>query len=85
MAATNDITGDEIKSKTSTSQYRENYSNIYPEKKSSHRWLKEFHPETVILDPDGWRYDDGVTMETRITKDDFNKRFGESTVMGKIS
>lgn len=82
MAATNDITGDEIKSKTSTSQYRENYSNIYPEKKSSHRWLEEFYPNMEIIKPDGW--DDGVGMEIRITKDDFERRFESSGICGNL-
>ena len=84
MAATNDITGDEIKSKTSTSQYRENYSNIYPEKKSSYRWMEELLPDSRITSPDGWFYD-GVSMETRITKEDFYRSYNESTVIGTIS
>lgn len=33
-----------------------------------------------ILDPDGWRHDDGVTMDTPITGEDFMNRLGECTV-----
>lgn len=56
------------------------------DKKSAYEWLKD--PEVQdrpgmamsICDPDGWRHDDGVTMETAITFDDFIERLAQSTV-----
>lgn len=81
MATRNNITGDEIKSKALTAAGRENHDRIFA-KKSAHEWLKA---ESVqILDPDGWRYDDGVTMDTPISYTDFKRRLQESTVRGAI-
>jgi len=36
----------------------------------------------AIMDPDGWRRNDGVTMETPITLLDFANRVWECTLMG---
>lgn len=82
MASRNSITGDEIKSKTLSSEGRKNHDRIFA-KKSAHEWLKD---ESVrMLDPDGWRYDDGVTMDTPISYKEFQKRLVQSTVMGVIN
>ena len=83
MAAKNDITGDEIKSKGLSSKGRDNWDRIF-KKQSAYDWLKELrYDEYTILDPDGWRYDDKVTLDTPITRSDFFRRFNESTVMFK--
>lgn len=83
MATRNDITGDEIKSKGLTNQGRDNWDRIF-KKQSAADWLKELgYDEYTILDPDGWRYNDGVTLDTPINRSDFFKRFNESTVMFK--
>jgi len=83
MATKNNITGDEIKSKPLSKKGRENWDNIF-KKQSAWNWLKELnYDEYTILDPDGWRYNDGVDLNTPITKSDFFKRFNESTVMFK--
>ncbi len=82
MAATNDITGAEIKSGIYSSQGRDNYERIFA-KKTAAEWL-DFIPEYkgyVILDPDGWRYDDGITLESKISCTEFESRFKQSTVM----
>lgn len=79
MATTNNITGDEIKSKALTAAGRENYDRIFA-KKSAHEWLKD--ENITILDPDGWRYDDGVTMDTPISHKEFQKRLVQCTVSG---
>lgn len=79
MATTNNITGDEIKSKALTAAGRENYDRIFA-KKSAHEWLKD--ESVTMLDPDGWRYDDGVTMDTRISYKEFQKRLVQCTVSG---
>lgn len=81
MATTNNITGDEIKSKALTAAGRENYDRIFA-KKSAHEWLKD--ENVTILDPDGWRYDDGVTMDTPISYKEFQKRLVQCTVIGLI-
>ena len=80
MAAKNDITGDDIKSKTLSERGRANWDNIF-KKQSAWDWLKELgYNENTIIDPDGWRYDD-VTMDTPISRSDFFNRFNQSTVM----
>ena len=83
MAAINNITGDEIKSKAFSEKGRDNWDNIF-KKQSAWDWLKELnYGKYTILDPDGWRYNDGVDLDTPITKSDFFKRFNKSTVMFK--
>jgi hypothetical protein len=83
MATRNDITGAEIKSKILSKEGRDNWDNIFPPKKTAYEWLEEL-PDTTLLDPDGWRENDGVELTTRITRDDFNRRLSVSTVMCKI-
>lgn len=81
--AINDITGDQIKSGVLSKQGRINHDLIFA-KKTAQEWI-DFVPEyknMVIYDPDGWRYDDGVTLETKISYSDFVRRFSESTVLG---
>jgi hypothetical protein len=81
MASRNSITGDEIKSKILSSQGRQNHDRIFA-KKSAHEWLKD---ETVtIINPDDWRYDDGVTLDTPISYSEFQKRLVHCTVSGLI-
>jgi hypothetical protein len=83
MAAKNDITGDDIKSKALSEKGRANWDNIF-KKQSAWDWLKELgYNENTIIDPDGWRYDD-VTMDTPISRSDFFNRFNQSTVMTPI-
>lgn len=79
MATTNDITGQEIKTKPVTNAYSVGWERIFA-KKSAYEWLKTM-PDITIMDPDGWRYDD-VTMDTPITWKEFQKRLNESTVIG---
>lgn len=43
-------------------------------------WAKRYG--ITIMDPDGWRRNDGVTMETPITLLDFANRVWECTIMG---
>lgn len=83
MATTNDITGQEIKTKPVTNAYSKGWDRIFA-KKSSNEWLKEC-PEVIrIIDPDGWRMNDGVDMETPITWSDFQYRLNISTINAKI-
>jgi len=80
MATTNDITGAEIKSGIYSAQGRDNHDRIFA-KKTAAEWL-EFLPECkgwTILDPDGWRYDDGITLESKISCTEFIRRFNKST------
>lgn len=81
MASINDITKDSIHSGVYSDVGRENHDRIFS-KKSSVQWLNECgYSEQSILDPDGWRQNDGVDMNTPITKSDFNRRFNASTVL----
>lgn len=80
MATRNSITGDEIKSKALSKNGRDNWDNIF-KKQSAYAWLKDLgYHEHTIIDPDGWRYDDGVTLDTPISRSDFFNRFNASTV-----
>lgn len=53
--------------------------------KTSYEWDKE-QSQFIILDPDGWdRENFGFSFhEEKITKDEFNKRLIESTLMGRF-
>lgn len=81
--ARNEITGKVMKTSPQNSKYAEGWDRIFT-KKSAHEWLKEI-PNTTILDADGWRYDDGVTLDTPIKWSDFQKRLNESTINTKIN
>jgi hypothetical protein len=79
MAATNDITGAEIKSGIYTSRGRDNHDRIFA-KKTAHEWLQtEEFAGIHIHDDDGWRDADGVKMEDRISYKDFCYRLSLST------
>ena len=80
MATRNDVTGDEIKSRVLSKQGRDNWDNIFPPKKSALDWLKG--RSYKMLDPDGWRWNDGVTLETKITEAEFNRRIVHCTLTG---
>lgn len=80
MAARNDITGKVIKTNPQSTAYAEGWDKIYA-KKTANEWLK-YIPDTIIYDPDGWRYDD-ITLDTPISWKEFQKRLSESTVIGK--
>lgn len=83
MASINDITGQEIKTKPQTSKYAEGWDRIFA-KKTAYEWLSSM-PGVVVYDPDGWRMNDGVTMETPIKWSDFQYRLNMSTCMGLIN
>lgn len=80
MATTNNITGAEIKSGIYSSEGRLNHDRIFS-KKTAYEWLKtdEFL-KVWILDPDGWRQDDGVTLDHKISYKDFCNRLNMSTI-----
>lgn len=82
MATTNPITGQEIKTKPTSDAYGKGWDRIFA-KKSSNEWLKECPDVLHILDPDGWRQNDGVDMETPIKWSDFQNRLSCSTIMLK--
>ena len=81
MAATNPITGKEIKTAPQNSAYAEGWERIFA-KKSANEWVKS--TPYIIMDPDGWRQDDGVTLDTPITWKEFQTRLNMSTVIGNI-
>lgn len=53
--------------------------------RSAHEWLTLKNKEagenkaTSIYDPDGWRHNDGITMDTAITLEEFDTRLKECT------
>ena len=63
-------------------KFRSNYDKIFKAKKSSRDWCQEIFGVDIdrkVLDPDGWRYNDGVDYDTPITRLDFNTRLSVST------
>ena len=80
MATKNDITGDTIASRISTPMYRKGWDLIFA-KKTAIEWAK--FDGIVILDPDGFRYDDGITAETPISYAEYSKHITFSTVLLK--
>ena len=80
MATKNDITGDTIASRISTPMYRKGWDLAFA-KKTAIEWAEL--DEIVILDPDGFRYDDGITIETPISYAEYSKRIPFSTILLK--
>ena len=60
-----------------------------PSVQSAHEWVKssiiQNHPRYIldIHDPDGWRHNDGVTMDTPISLQDFLVRFRQCTLLSR--
>ena len=80
MATKNNITGDEIKSKILSKQGRENWDKAFA-KKTAIEWAQL--DEIIILDPDGFRDNDVITIETPISYAEYNRRICHATVMMK--
>jgi hypothetical protein len=80
MATRNNITNDEIKSKVLSKQGRENWDKAFA-KKTANEWAEL--DEIVILDPDGFRENDGITIDIPISYAEYSKRIPFSTVMIK--
>jgi len=83
MAARNDITGAEIKSGILSAEGRDNWDKAF-RKKSAHDWIAESPNILHIIDADGWRRDDGVTLDTPISYGDFCERINHSTINAKL-
>lgn len=77
--ARNDITGKVIKTNPQSKQYADGWDRIFA-KKTAHEWLKE-EKDIQILDPEGWKKDDGVTLDTPIKWSDFQQRLYMSTIV----
>jgi hypothetical protein len=84
MASKNDITGDEIKSRILSAQGRANWDKAFC-KKSAHEWANDEPNIIRIIDADGWRRDDGVTLDTPISYGDFCERINYSTIIANIT
>ena len=83
MAAINPITGKQIKTNPQNSTYAEGWDRIFA-KKTAYEWL-ETMPDIKMLDPDGWRENDGITMDTPIKWSEFQRRLNMSTIIGMIN
>jgi hypothetical protein len=75
--AKNDITGAEIKTSSYSKQGRENHDSIFA-KRPALEWAEK--ENVKILDPDGFRNDDGVTLLTPISYSEFKKRLNYCTI-----
>jgi hypothetical protein len=80
--AINEITGKVIKTSPQNSTYAEGWEKVFA-KKSANEWLKTM-PDVQMMDPDGWRQNDDVDMDTPIKWSDFQKRLNISTILCKI-
>ena len=78
MPSTNEITGAEQKSKAYSAQGRINHDRIFA-KKSAHKWAEE--SGVRILDDDGFRWNDGVDMDSLISYSEFQKRLPHCTII----
>ena len=77
----NDITGDSIHSRVLSQEGRDNWDKIFCKKKSGKEWMIELYSaDDLILDPDGWRWNDSITLETPISISDFHNRFSHCTL-----
>jgi hypothetical protein len=81
MTTKNDITGDEIKSKPLSAKGRDNWDKIFV-KKTALEWAKM--EKIIILDADGFRYNDGIELDTPISYSEFSKRIVFCTCIGEI-
>lgn len=69
----------EIKTSPSNEAYRKGWSDIFL--KDASEWLLFlYNGEIKIVDPDGWRLNDGVTLETKIKRQEFEDRLARSTL-----
>jgi hypothetical protein len=83
MAARNDITGAEIKSGILSAEGRANWDKAFA-KKSAAEWIVDEPFIDRILDADGWREGDGVTIDTPVSYKEFCRRINLSTVIGTL-
>jgi len=75
----NDITGDEIKSKVASKEYRTNYDNIF-KKQNAFKWLVEIYGETAeFVNTKGWDIDN-TDLVCKITKSEFERRCDNSQI-----
>jgi hypothetical protein len=75
----NDITGDEIKSKVASKEYRNNYDNIF-KKQNAFKWLAEIYGETAeFVNTKGWDIDN-TKLVCKITKSEFEHRCNNSQI-----
>jgi hypothetical protein len=80
MATKNSITGDEIKSKVLSKEGRDNWDRAFA-KKTAIEWAGI--DEIVILESNGFKNDDGITLETPISYAEYSKRIPLATVETK--
>ena len=79
----NDITNDEIRTKSYSTSYAEGWDKAFCKKPQE--WLEILYGDSIkVLDADGFREKDGVTWETPMTKKEFEKRFTHCTCLGLI-
>jgi len=70
----------EIISRVYSAQGRDNWETIFG-KKSAFQWMEHLYGDSnLIMDADGWPGDDGVYLDTPITRSDFNTRFNHCTI-----
>jgi hypothetical protein len=79
MTARNEHTGDLIQTKPSTKASRRGWDRAFA-KKTAQEWIEFEDNQVIVYDPDGWRCDDGVTLDTPISYKEFMRRLNLSTI-----
>lgn len=79
MAATNPITNDNIQTKPYSSAYSSGWEKCFLKKPQE--WLDILYPETHVKSPDGFRWEDGITWETLMRREEFEKRLQYCTIL----
>jgi hypothetical protein len=76
----NSVTNDEIRTKAYSTSYAEGWDKAFCKKPQ--QWFEILYGDSVkMLDPDGFRKEDGVTWETPVTKKEFEKRLPHCTII----
>lgn len=83
MPAKNPITENEIKSKPYSSSYSDGWDRCFLKKPQE--WLDLLYAGIHVKSHDGFRWNDGITWETPIRKEEFEKRLQHCTIISEIN
>lgn len=80
--------GDKWRKGHNFSKFQSGYDSIdwSPKKKTSSEWLNQDYQGIQIIDPDGWNREnwEHSFYKEKITKEEFEKRLIQSTIIGKL-
>ena len=70
---------EKIITKPYSSSYASGWESCFLKKPQD--WLDILHPEVIVKSPDGFRWNDGVTWETPMRKEEFERRIVFCTLL----